>query len=201
MAVLSAAIIMRHEEHGWTISRPISTITKPLAVALCLGLLTLSGKLCYDEYRWCKIAHRSLAGETRKVMPDYARLYKTMNRNALFLYNYGAELNYIGEWRKSNNLLLVCGRYYNDIDLQLQLADNYTQLRQYRQAEQCLLLAHQMIPNRFIPLYRLGNLYKDTGRQAKARLLAQVIIKKQVKIISPEVMSIKAEMKGLVKEK
>jgi len=199
MAVFCAAVIMRDEGLWWTISRSISGIVKSAAIVLCLGLLAVSGKMCYDEYRWCDIAHRSLAGETQQVMPDYSRLYKTMRRNALFVYNYGAELNYIGEWEKSNILLQKCALLYNDIDLQLILADNYQQQGQFRQAERCLLLAHQMIPNRFIPLYRLALLYKETGRPNRARALAGVIIRKPIKIMSPEVMSIKAEMKELVR--
>ncbi len=199
MAVFAAAVVMRDEVRMWLFSRIVVYVVKPVMIISCLGLLFVSGMMCCDEYRWCDIAHRSLVGETLHVLPDYARLRKTMNRNALFLYNYGAELNYIGEWEQSNKLLQECARYYNDIDLQLLLADNYTQIRQYRKAEQCLLLAHQMIPNRFVPLYRLALLCKETGRSNRAQALARIIVRKPVKVISPEVMSIKAEMRGMLR--
>jgi len=198
MAVFCAAFIMKNEATGLGIPYRLLSISKPIMLISCLGLLLVTGKMFYDDYHWNTIAQRSLAGETKKVMPDYARLYKTMNRNGLFLYNYGAELNYIGEWKRSNVLLNECANFYNDIDLQFLLADNYTQLKKYRQAEQCLLLAHQMIPNRFIPLYRLVKLYEEMGQDAKAYHLAQIIIKKPVKIFSGDILTIKSEMKELI---
>jgi O-antigen ligase len=195
MLLFSVAIIMKNEVKVFEIPRQVFFALKPLALITCIGLLTVSCMMLYDEYYWSTIAHRSLAGETKKMIPEYVYLYKTMNRNALFLYNYGAELNFIGESQTSNRILLETARRYNDIDLQLLLADNYQKIRQYKDAEACLLLASNMIPNRFIPLYRLFRLYKETGENKKAKDIAKTIINKQIKIISPEVITIKAEMR------
>jgi O-antigen polymerase len=162
--------------------------------------LLLIGKMFYDEYRWNLIAQRSLAGETKVVMPYYALQYKSMKWNGLFLYNYGAELNYINEWDKSIVLLNESANYYNDIDLQLQLADNYMQLKQYHKAEKCLRLAHEMIPNRFIPLYRLVLLYKEEGKINTALRFAHIIVGKPVKVLSIEVLAIKKEMNKLIQK-
>jgi len=85
--------------------------------------------------------------------------------------------------------------FYNDIDLQLLLADNYTQLKQYSKAEKCFLLAYQMIPNRFIPLYRLALLYKEEGKIQEALRIAEIIVKKQVKVESIDIVTIKEEMR------
>ena len=200
MAVFFAATIMRQEAKTWEIPKGLFSVVKPAVLVIAIVLLAFTGKMFYDEYRWNAIARRSLAGETKKVMPDYARLYKTMNRNGLFLYNYGAELNYINKWDKSVVVLTECANFYNDIDLQLLLADNYTQLKQYSKAENCFLLAHQMIPNRFIPLYRLVLLYKEEGKIQEARRIAEIIVKKQVKVESLDVVTIKAEMRDLLKK-
>lgn len=189
---------MKHESGVLVIPQQISRFIKPLLVIVCILLLAVTIKMFKDEYRWNIIAQQSLAGETKKVLPEYAKLYKTMNRNGLFLYNYGAELNYIGEWGKSIALLKECANFYNDIDLQLQLADNYVHLKQYREAEKCLLLAHQMIPNRFIPLYRLAILFKEEGKIREANRIALIIVKKPVKVESIDVMTIKEEMKELL---
>jgi O-antigen polymerase len=200
MAVFCAATIMRREAKVWEIPKRLFSIVKPAVLITSLVLLAFTGKMFYDEYSWNTIAKRSLAGETKRVMPDYARLYKTMNRNGLFLYNYGAELNYINKWDRSVQLLTDCTNFYNDIDLQLQFADNYTQLKQYAKAEKCFLLAHQMIPNRFIPLYRLALLYKEEGKILEARRIAKIIVKKQIKVESFDVVAIKAEMRDLLKK-
>ena len=95
---------------------------------------------------------------------------------------------------------LLLKNYYNDIDLQLQLADNYMQLKQYHKAEKCLRLAHEMIPNRFIPLYRLVLLYKEEGKINTALRFAHIIVGKPVKVLSIEVLAIKKEMNKLIQK-
>jgi len=195
MMVFCAALIMQNEAGKWEMPKGIFSVLKPIVLSVSIALFIVNGKMYQDEYRWNTIAQQSLAGETKKVLPDYARLYKTMNRNGLFLYNYGSELNFIGEWNRSTAILKECANFYNDIDLQLQLADNYTELKQYQNAERCLILAHQMIPNRFMPLYHLVLLYKAMGEKQKAYSLAKEIIIKPVKIESTEITAIKYEMK------
>lgn len=192
--VFCAALIMQNEARKWGMPKGIFSVLKPIVLVVSIALFIVNGKMYQDEYRWNTIAQQSLAGETKMVLPDYARLYKTMNRNGLFLYNYGSELNYIGEWNRSTAILKECANFYNDIDLQLQLADNYTELKQYHNAERCLILAHQMIPNRFIPLYRLAILYKEEGKIYEAHRIAEIIVKKPVKVVSVDVMTIKEEM-------
>lgn len=194
IALYAVAVIMKNESVVLEIPQRIFFVLKPLLLVVCVLLLVISRKMFLDEYRWNAIAHRSLAGETKEVMPDYERLYQTMNRNALFLYNYGAELNFIGESQKSNSVLLETARLFNDIDLQLLLAENYQKMKQYKEAENCLILASNMIPNRFIPLHRLFHIYKVIGNNEKAKDIAKTLLNKPIKIISPEVLMIKSEM-------
>jgi O-antigen polymerase len=198
IAVFCAAFIMQNEAVKWNIPKGIFSVLKPAVLIVSVALLVLTVKMYQDEYYWNTIAQRSLAGETRKVLPDYARLYPWMNRNGLFVYNYAAELNYIGEWKQSNKLMTECSGLYNDNDVQLILADNCQQQKQYAEAEEHLKLAYEMIPNRFIPLYRLALLYKKEGKINKANQIARMIVTKPVKIMSGDVLSIKSEMKELV---
>jgi tetratricopeptide (TPR) repeat protein len=197
LAVFCAAYIMQHETKRWKIPKELFSIIKPAVLIVSVVLLVLTCNMFYDEYRWNAIAQRSLAGETKTVMPDYARLYKTMNRNGLFLYNYAAELNFIDRNKESNLLFIEASHFMNDIDLQLQMADNYQKLKQYKEAEKCLILASEMIPNRFIPLYRLAKLYEETNQLPKARKIAKQLISKPIKIMSPEIMTIKEEMQQM----
>ena len=198
VAVFCAAFIMQHETKRWKIPQGLYSVFKPAALLVSLALLVLTCNMFYDEYRWNAIAQRSLAGETKVVMPDYARLYKTMNRNGLFLYNYASELNFIDRNAASNRLFIEASHFMNDIDLQLQLADNYQKMKQYKDAEKCLILASEMIPNRFIPLYRLVKLYEETNQKQKAIRIAKQLINKPVKIMSPEIMTIRLEMQEFI---
>lgn len=101
--------------------------------------------------------------------------------------------------KKSNRILNEASRFMNDNDLQLQLADNYLKLKEYKKAENCFLLASNMIPARFIPLYRLAKLYEETNQIIKARKIAKKILAKPIKITSTEIIMIRAEMKELLK--
>ncbi len=202
MTVFCAARIMQSETSSWISLLKITPALKPIGLLVFGGFLVLTGKLFYNEYYWNIIAQQSLAGETRKVLPEYARLYPWMRGEGLFLYNYAAELNYIGEWKKSNQLMTECSRLYNDNDVQLILADNCQQLRHYNEAEKHLKLAYSMIPNRFIPLYRLVKLYQQQKRDMEAQNIAQEITRKPVKIPSYDIDAIKKEMQDLLmKEK
>lgn len=198
MAVFCAAFIMQNESKRWKIPTRLFLIIKPATLVVSVDLLVLTCNMFYDEYHWNVVAQRSLAGETKAVMPDYTNLYKTMNRNGLFLYNYASELNFIDRNKQSNRLFIEASHFMNDIDLQLQMADNYQKIKQYKDAEQCLLEAHYMIPNRFIPLYRLANLYEETGKHHKACNMAQAILNKPIKVASIDVFMIKEEMNQLL---
>jgi tetratricopeptide (TPR) repeat protein len=165
---------------------------------LAAGLLIISIPLTKAEVRWNTIARQSLAGKTVEVLPEYDKLYGYLGKNGLFLYNHAAELHEVKEYEKS---LLVCGlclEHFNDMDLQMLLADNYMELNRAEEAEKHLLLSSGMCPNRFMPVYQLVLLYNESGRNEKALALARLIIDKEVKIPSATVTAIKNEMQKLI---
>jgi tetratricopeptide (TPR) repeat protein len=152
------------------------------------------------KIEWNTVAKKSLAGQTVKVLPEYDKLYRYIGKNGLFLYNHAAELHEIGEYEKSLSVFEQCTKYYNDFDVQMLVADNYSNLKQYAEAEARLKLASEMCPVRFMPLYLLAELYKTTGRMNEATDLAQKILDKEIKIPSPTVSAIKNKMKQLIEE-
>lgn len=200
IAVFCAALILKHETKRWEMPSWLFFFIKPVALVVSIALLVITCIMFYNEYRWNSFARRSLEGETKAVMNDYAHLYKTMNRNGLFLYNYAAELNFIDRNAESNRLFIEASHFMNDIDLQLQMADNYQKLKQYEAAEKCLLLASEMIPNRFIPLYRLAKLYEKTNQIEDATKIAKLLINKPVKMMSWDIMTIKMEMYAMLRK-
>jgi O-antigen ligase len=145
------------------------------------------------EYQWNKAAKASLFGKTKEVLPEYEHLHHIWNGNYLFLYNYGAELNHVQEYEKSNAILYQCLKYFNDYDVQMLLADNYSNLKQWDKAEAHYLKAADMCPVRFVPLSKLMNLYDVIGQNDKTERMALKIIDKPVKIESSTIRSIKFE--------
>jgi len=150
--------------------------------------------------RWKQIAHLSLSGKTREVLPEYDRLYRWLGKDGLFLYNHAAELHEAREYEKSAAVFEKCVRHFNDMDVQMLLADNYRKLGLYAKAERHLQLASGMCPSRFMPLYELVRLYEATDHMEEALELASIIVDKEVKIPSATITAIKNEMRRLIEE-
>ena len=86
----------------------------------------------------------------------------------------------------------------NDYDVQMLVGNNFEQIGDYRLAEQSYLLTHHMIPNRFIPLYRLAKLYENNNDYVYAHDVAEIIMYKKIKIPSMKIRIIKNEMEELI---
>ena len=160
--------------------------------------------LCYrtirDEVVWYDVATRSLSGQTRYVMPRYEELYPRLRHSPHFLYNYAAELNYIGEYRRSQQVLDECVRRMDDYDTRLLAASNHEHMGNYGLAEQHLRKASAMCPVRFVPLYQLAKLYGKMARYDDQRRIAQQIMDKEVKVSSQRITDIKDEMRYILEE-
>lgn len=142
-----------------------------LTWSLCiLVVLTAAMYKSYQEYLWNEIARRSLKGETKEVLPYYEELFNhsVLKEDGLFLYNYGAELRVIGDFKGSNDMLFLCMRYLNDFNVQMLIGANYESVNDFEAAEKHYKLAHCMVPSKFIPLYSLVDIYKKSGKEKEA---------------------------------
>ena len=177
---------------------PISVITRSIIVVTCVFSLSFFVKQIQAEIHWKTIAVNSLRGNTQEMIPEYEKLYSTsLIRNPLFLYNYGAELNVAGRFDKSINVLNECKRRFNDYDLQMLLADNYYKNGEHEKAIQIYEHASNMIPCRFLPLYNLFAISKETSQKDMAEKFAIEIINKEVKIPSNSVFFYKIGSKNI----
>jgi len=168
-------------------------------------ILLIAPVVCFKSYnrlsaemKWTKIAHKSLAGQTEQMLPEYQRLYPQLRNNELFLYNYAAELNFSKHYEESQTIAHDCERLWADYDLQMLIADNCRQLKDYTQAERRYRKAAAMCPAKFVPLYQLAKMLDATGRSSDAVALAKQIVNKQVKIPSPNINVIQREMRQLI---
>ncbi|WP_186754189.1 O-antigen ligase family protein [Echinicola salinicaeni] len=152
------------------------------------------------EIQWKEIAVSSLQGKTEEMMMEYRKLYPKLKNNPYFLYNYAAELNVLHRYEDSNLVLEECKKKLNDFDVQLLLADNYSELDAIEKAEQHFEKASRMIPNRFYPLYRLVKIYERNGNIKQATLLAEGLLEKEVKVESSIIDAIKREMREFVEK-
>ena len=175
---------------------------KRLAMTAPVLILLLALLVCFKSYsrlrtdiKWCKVAHLSLAGQTKQMLPEYQILHAKLRNNELFLYNYAAELNFANRYEESLSIARECESLWADYDLQMLIADNYLQMKNYPEAEQHYQKAAAMCPAKFVPLYKLFLLYETTGEKKNMCKTAKIIIDKTVKIMSPTVNQIKIEVK------
>ncbi|WP_298654065.1 O-antigen ligase family protein [uncultured Proteiniphilum sp.] len=198
MTVMLLAFALAANPQSITI--PNGYLSKGVALLFSLGLLSATAYQTFYERAWHKIAHKSLRGETRQMLPLYKSLYMHLRYKDLFLYNYAAELNVVERYKGSLQIARECDSLWADYDLQMLMADNCLQLQQYSDSEKHLKKAAAMCPVKFMPLYQLTELYLETGRKEEARVLAQKILDKNVKVPSPVINSIKSKMRSLLNE-
>lgn len=171
-----------------------------LGIVISLSFIIVLLLYVTIELKWKEIADRALIGETEQILPVYKKLHKVFDTHGQFLYNYGVESYMIKHYDEAISILTECTHYWNDYDVQLILADCYMQEKRYDQAESAFLLASNMCPNRFVPLYHLVKLYDLVGQREKAYDLAKIIIHKKIKIPSFKVQRIIKDMVDYVKE-
>jgi hypothetical protein len=171
-----------------------------LGLALVAVIYVIACRRMSAEIKWCGVAHNSLLGQTEKMLPEYSALYPELRNNELFLYNYAAELNVSGRYAASLQVAHECERLWADYDLQMLLGDNYQKLGQYGEAEARYKHAANMCPVKFMPLYRLFQLYEATGEKEKMLGMAKIILEKPVKIMSSTVEEIKYEARQKILE-
>lgn len=152
------------------------------------------------EMEWYDVATRSFAGQTRYVMPRYEELYRDMKHSPHFLYNYAAELNYIGEYQRSQQVLDECMQRMDNYNTHLLAASNHEHMGNYGLAERHYRQVSAMCPVRFVPLYRLAKLYGTMKRYDEQRDMARRIMDKAVKVPSRRITEIKDEMRYILEE-
>jgi energy-coupling factor transporter transmembrane protein EcfT len=195
ITMMSIAVIVYHAKYPVKIPGRVLFMAKILTIPAILFFGWKTYQRMSNEMLWCKIAHRSLTGQTERMLPEYERLRPALSGNELFLYNYTAELNVSGHYDKSLQVARECERLWADYDLQMLMADNCEKLQQYDEAERHYRKAAAMCPVKFMPLYQLAKLYDATGSKSRALELAKIILSKKIKIPSPTIAAIQEEMR------
>lgn len=196
MLLLSMAMLAKHTKEIFHSSA--KRVMPALSLFFACGIAPLLYRTIHAELAWYDVATRSLSGQTRYVMPCYEELYKRLKHSPYFLYNYAAELNYIGEYMHSQQILEECMLRMNDYDTHLLSASNHEHMGNYGLAEIYLNKASAMCPVRFVPLYQLVEIYGKMGRYEDQRGMAQLIMDKEVKVPSQRISDMKDEMRYIL---
>lgn len=194
IAIIPAFLSESEDNKEWVTPKYLR-VSLPILFSL---LLVMVFRMMYLDMKWAEMSKRSLSGHTERMLPYYEKMKPQMQHNPLFLYNYAAELNYIGRYEESLTITEECKLGWNDYDVQMLLADNLENTGQIDQAINAYQHALDMIPCRFEPLESMMTVYLENGDTLKAIMMAEKIIKKPVKVQSFRVEQIRSAAKLLL---
>ena len=160
-----------------------------LGIAYRYGVFALTAAiivivyLCKRSGKYSRAAILSLSIYSMFSYPFYYNPYKEYVEK---LYSLAVRLNENSRYKESDDVLDTCEKYFINYDTEMLRASNAYERTDIVNAEKHYLIAHNMIPNRFAPLYGLMKCYKTTNNP-KVLLVAKEIVAKPIKIKSYDV--------------
>lgn len=171
-------------------------VPRSLRYGLCgVGTLLLAC-LVYRfalDCAWSRAARNCLRGQSREMLPVYARLYPHFVCHPYFLYNYAAELYQAGLFSEAAKTLRECRQQMDGYYIELLSGDVCRQLGECPMALRSYWQARWMCPARFAPLEGLLHVYLQQGDSLSAEHISSVIRRQQMKVPSVDALRIKHE--------
>ena len=187
-------------EQGINISRMVS-ICMTLFCSILVFACLYNRYPTHDAYKkWKTDKFYSNAGLYKDSIKNYKELYPLLNDQITFLFEYAQSLSKTEQYAESNAVLQRAMRISCDPMLHNVMGKNCQAMKQYAEAEQCLLKSSQIVPNRIYPFYLLANLYMEMGDIVKAKEMAQLVQTKEPKVQSTAVREMRDEMKKIMQE-
>ena len=185
--LLMACVSCRNlnEEKVYFYSIPMSVIS-----LLVLSYLYPSNK----EYKesmsdWSRITKRQYElGKYEKVLEGCDTLQCSLYSFPPFMFAYGRTLNQLGDYNRSDSILIKGAEYSSDPMFWNVMGNNSLALGKYREAEERYIHAFYMAPNRLYPLCLLAKLYYIEGDTSRFMTMAN-----KIDAFVPKVESVKTE--------
>lgn len=162
-----------------------------------LPFISLYSVFCYTiQVQWYSISSVSASKMENAIrMSKYETLARSLGNNEYFLYNWAVELSLCGNYAKADSIMLICEKHRLDYNTTLLRGDILVELNRPVEADSCYRLCSEMVPSKFIPLYRLFNLYKQTNNVIMQKQIGEEILNKPIKVNSKEVRSIRLRVR------
>lgn len=203
VVLIWSSVVLIHQAYPVTLPKSKTVRCTMGTVLFGVSCLLLYGvvKRTRAELEWGKVSRLALMGRSEEAFPRYKALMPVLGNEPYFLYNYAAELYMTDRHEEALHIARRCRTHWADYDLELLQGELLNELERYEEAEHHFQLAADMCPVRFVPLYQLYLLYKETGNEDKARQMGVTILNKPVKVESRTVLSIKGEIKNYLNTK
>ncbi|MBE8722340.1 O-antigen ligase family protein [Sphingobacterium pedocola] len=140
------------------------------------------------------------AGGYDKAVEQYEGLFSYLMDQPNYLFEYGQMLFKIHRYDDSMQALLYGSEISADPMFHILMGKVLQAQKRFLNAETRYQHAAQCTPHRLYPYYLLAKLYDEMGEGEKAYKMALFVIDKPVKIDSPAVQEMRAEMKKHVQK-
>lgn len=147
---------------------------------------------------WNEAQRRYNTNDYAVAVQIYEQVYPVLYDEGDFLMNYAKALSLNKQDKRAIEIFELAKRQLNTTIIETGLGDAYKGEKEYDKAVVAYQNAYDMIPSRFYPLYLRAKLYEQTGEHEKAVVVAQLILRKEVKIYSTAIVEMKAEMKKII---
>ena len=136
-------------------------------------------------------------GRGLKVAEDYHELHDKLKHKPEFLFEEAQCLSKTGQHAEAIRMLERAKRLSGDPMIRYMIAKNRQMLGDYREAEEELLQAIGILPERLYPYYLLAKLYAEPEfyQVDKLRAAASVVLAKKPKVESTAIREMREEVK------
>lgn len=171
---------------------------------LVVALFFITGMAVHNRYplreayqRWNKSKILYGVALYEEVNEEYDKLYRYLDHEIRFLFEYAQSLAKTNRYEESNGVLEKAMKISCDPMLYNVMGKNHQALGNYALAEQCFNKAGTIVPSRLYPYYLLAKLYDEKGDGDRVCQMADFIQIKEAKVHSTAVEEIRMEMKSL----
>jgi tetratricopeptide (TPR) repeat protein len=174
------------------------------SILLALACLFVTGFCLWKHYsvyqaykQWKTNQVYFRAGLFKDTAESYEALYPYLNDQIQFLFEYAQSLSKSEQPAQSNEILRRVVQISCDPMLYNIMGKNHQAMKEYEQAENCLIKSTQIIPNRIYPWYLLMKLYDEMGLMEKACETALIVQTKEPKVQSQAIREMRDEAKKI----
>ena len=184
--------------------RKILSVTMIGVLAICCGWIFRQQKGYYEGYKkWntLKMLHHSKAYEA--AGEGYEELVPFMGHKPELLFEAAQCLSKSERLKKANRLLERAMKLSGDPMIHYMAAKNEQSMGNYQKAEDLLLHAIDMLPERIYPYYLLTKLYSEPTffQEDKFIKAADAVLKKEPKVESTAIREMREEVKILIQNR
>ena len=184
--------------------RKILSVAMIGVLAICCGWIFRQQKGYYEGYKkWntLKMLHHSKAYEA--AGEGYEELVPLMGHKPELLFEAAQCLSKSERLKKANRLLERAMKLSGDPMIHYMAAKNEQSMGNYQKAEDLLLHAIDMLPERIYPYYLLTKLYSEPTffQEDKFIKAADAVLKKEPKVESTAIREMREEVKILIQNR